>query len=317
MSSSETTAASKPKNITAVFFGRTGSGKSTLANTVAGKELFKASEASTSVTKIVDVQTVPLEWNKIKYNLKLVDTIGIGDTSQNSDEVMRRLAYACHECRDGINAIYFVTGGRFTQEEADAFDIMWQVLFGPEVCKYTTIVRTNFLNFKDPTAVDDDMAKLMSEGIPSQRIFDVLKNVPIYVDNPPLAYGEISGKNREESRKRICNHLAIHANDVFKPPLLKEVQQQISDRINEEREMAEKAKVLEEKLNTSEASAEELQRTRRELERVIEQEQAAYIQIISEMRSLVEERKSTVPPYAIAALLSIIAPAVVRRCSIM
>jgi energy-coupling factor transporter ATP-binding protein EcfA2 len=294
MSTSETTAVSQPKNITAVFIGRTGSGKSTLANTVAGEELFEASEASTSVTETVDAQTVPLEWNKTKYNLKLVDTIGIGDTDRNADDVMRRLADVCHECKDGINAMYFVTRGRFTKEEAEAFDIMWQVIFGAEVCKYTTIVRTDFPNFKDAVAVEDDIGKLKSGGRPSQRVFELVTNTPIYVDNPPLVYGEISSKSREESRKRICNHLTFHANDVFKPPLLEEVHKRISDKINEERELKEKAKELEEKLKTAELSVEQLQRTKEEQEKAVRELQASLTRTNDEMRRLLQEKRSTV-----------------------
>jgi septal ring factor EnvC (AmiA/AmiB activator) len=132
-----------------------------------------------------------------------------------------------------------------------------------------------------------------------------------------LAYEEISGKNREESRKRICNHLAIDANDVFKPPLLEEVQQRISDRINEERKLAEKAKVLEEKLERAEASAAELQRAREELERVAIQQQAAYTQTISEMRSLVEERKATVQPSVSEGFFQKIGRKIDENCSVM
>jgi energy-coupling factor transporter ATP-binding protein EcfA2 len=286
MSTSETTAVSQPKNITAVFIGRTGSGKSTLANTVAGEELFEASEASTSVTETVDAQTVPLEWNKTKYNLKLVDTIGIGDTDRNADDVMRRLADVCHECKDGINAMYFVTRGRFTKEEAEAFDIMWQVIFGAEVCKYTTIVRTDFPNFKDAVAVEDDIGKLKSGGRPSQRVFELVTNTPIYVDNPPLVYGEISSKSREESRKRICNHLTIYVNGVFKPPPLEEVQQRISDRLEEGEQLAEKAKKDEDRLRRVEAEAKELQRRNEEIRRRNEEQQQLARQKQAELRDM-------------------------------
>ena len=138
---------SGPHNRTVVFIRRTGSGKSTCANTLAGEfGLLKESGGSVSQTKKVDAKEVTLTWKTGQYNLKIVDTIGIGDTDLSADEVLKRLAEACYECRKGINAVYFVTGGRFTDEEADAWDILWQVLFGPEILRYTSIVRTHFLS---------------------------------------------------------------------------------------------------------------------------------------------------------------------------
>ena len=68
----------------------------------------------------------------------------IGDTKLSSDEVLHRLAVSCPE---GImNAVLFDklsrTGGRITKEEADAWDVRWQVLFGSEVLELTARVRT-------------------------------------------------------------------------------------------------------------------------------------------------------------------------------
>ena len=74
-------------------------------------------------------QFVLIDQNQV-YDVKIVDTIGIGNTELPPDEVLQRLAAACHECNEGINAVLFVTRGRITKEEANAWDVMWQVLFG-------------------------------------------------------------------------------------------------------------------------------------------------------------------------------------------
>ena len=97
---------------TVVLFGRTGAGKSTCGNTLAADSVFEESNATASQTKAADVCNVDVEWNGKPYHLKIVDTIGIGDTDLTYEEVLRRLAETCYECRDGINAVFFVTGGR-------------------------------------------------------------------------------------------------------------------------------------------------------------------------------------------------------------
>ena len=57
---------------------------------------------------------------------------------------------------EGINSVFFVTKDRFTKEEADAWDVMWQVLFGAEVLEFSSIIRTNLLQFRDSVAVAKD-----------------------------------------------------------------------------------------------------------------------------------------------------------------
>ena len=74
---------------TVVFIGRTGSGKSTCANALAGQtDLFKESDGSVSETKNIDAKLVPLIWQTHQYTVKIVDTIGIGDTNLPPDEVL-------------------------------------------------------------------------------------------------------------------------------------------------------------------------------------------------------------------------------------
>ena len=73
---------------TVVLIGRTGSGKSTCANTLAGygedkdkDKMFGESCSSISETKELESRTVVVSWRGKEYTLKIVDTIGIGDTN--------------------------------------------------------------------------------------------------------------------------------------------------------------------------------------------------------------------------------------------
>ena len=49
---------------------------------------------------------------------------------------------------EGINSVFFVTKDRFTKEEADAWDVMWQVLFGAEVWSLAASSEQTSCNFE-------------------------------------------------------------------------------------------------------------------------------------------------------------------------
>ena len=241
-----------------VFIGRTGSGKSTCANALAGDfDSFKESDGSVSETKFVEAKTVRVDRAEGKvYDVKIVDTIGIADTKLSPDEVLQRLAAACHECKEGINAVLFVTGGRITKEEADAWEIMWQVLFGSEVFEHTAIVRTNFKKFQDPNKVANDKKTLREEGGPAaNRILPFVKHF-LYVDNPPEEYG---GKEiREKSRDILLTHLIVNCEKVFKPPARREVDQRISQHANAHQEALQKQAQMEAELKQAHEENERL-----------------------------------------------------------
>src|SRR5688572_17006917 len=131
------------KNI--LLIGRTGSGKSTLANVLINKnnnftEVFKESSGSVSETKNVQVQefTVDLTRDgseKIRY--LVIDTAGFGDTQLTTKEVLQLLQELVKFIgNEGINQIFFVTAGRFTEKEIETYQLLESVLFDREVAKY-------------------------------------------------------------------------------------------------------------------------------------------------------------------------------------
>ena len=203
---------------TVIFIGETGAGKSTCGNAIAGEWLFEASESSASATKDVLARTATLEWEGNPYRIKIVDTIGIGDTDILHEEVLTRLAVACHECQEGINAVFFVVRKRFTKAQADAFDVFWQIIFGPEVLKYTTVVRTHFRSFRDPTAVENDRSKWRKQEGSAKRILSHVGDRILYVDN-----NEDKPDSLRESRSLMLRHLVLKCKDVFRPPAQRNV----------------------------------------------------------------------------------------------
>ncbi|XP_062500197.1 GTPase IMAP family member 4-like [Corticium candelabrum] len=242
-------------NRTVVLVGRTGVGKSACANTLAGADLFEESNLSASQTKFVNSQTIRVVRSGKEYNVKIVDTVGIGDTELSPDEVLQRLATACNECVEGINSVFFVTKDRFTKEEADAWDVMWQVLFGAEVLEFSSIIRTNFLRFRDQAAVAKDKEQLKLTNKDAQRVLTSVRYF-LHVDNPPSEYGgEII---REHSREILLKHLIVNCEEVFQPPVLREVKERISGHVQAHQEARDKIQQLEAQLEETSSEKERL-----------------------------------------------------------
>ena len=208
---------------TVVLLGRTGAGKSTCANVLADKtDLFKTSGRPISKTKEMQREIVSVNWSNKTYKVKIVDTIGIGDTKLPQNEVLHRLALTCHEYCDGINAVLFLVKNRFEDKEADAWDMITQVLIGKEIVDYTAIVKTAFEEFDNSEATEADRREL-EEGEAAKKILPGVKHF-IYVDNPSLKYGSMEALTaRASSRKKLLKHIIEDCQNVFQPPMLREV----------------------------------------------------------------------------------------------
>ncbi|CAG8514414.1 35040_t:CDS:1 [Gigaspora margarita] len=164
-----------------LIVGRTSNGKSTLANVLSDTNRFKESDRSVSVTRYFEDEM--FTHNEKLY--RVVDTIGVGDTKLSKKQVLLRIAEAVYTMKEGINQVFFVVGRRFTKEEIDAFELLKTVIFESNIIKHTTIIRTNFTNFKYPDRVKTDRQELMEEY---KFLADMIKscNGIIYIDAPPI-----------------------------------------------------------------------------------------------------------------------------------
>jgi predicted GTPase len=95
------------------MLGRTGNGKSTLANVISNTNRFAESELGVSETRGIQEGIFRVRNDEIEYHI--VDTIGIGDTRFDERQVLVKLAEATNAIRNGLNQIFFVTSGRFTE----------------------------------------------------------------------------------------------------------------------------------------------------------------------------------------------------------
>jgi len=174
------------KNI--LLIGRTGGGKSTLANVLVNqfknnepfREIFKESAGSVSQTKNIQVQEFLVNLREdgteqVRY--LVVDTAGFGDTQLTNKEILQLLEELVkHIGNDGINQIFLVSGGRFTKEEIDVYQILESTLFDREVVNYTTVVRTRFPEFENESECEADRQSLRREN---NELFNLIGSAKI------------------------------------------------------------------------------------------------------------------------------------------
>lgn len=255
-----------------LLIGKTGNGKSTLANVLVNdNKKFKESSSTTSTTKKTQVEEFAMKINDKEVIYRVIDTIGIGDTQLTPQEVLNRVAEACHEIRNGLSQIFFVTKDRFTEEELEAYNLLRKVLFDEEITKYTTIVRTGFSDFEDEEKCKEDKMKMDKENT---TLAEVIRNCNdiIYVENPPIpekgrASTITSAKElREESRKRLLDHLIYKCAD-YKPIGINKLGERIDSYMTEKEQLQKRLEELEK------ARKEEKLKTEKEKQKYEEEKQ--------------------------------------------
>eukprot|EP01132_Coremiostelium_polycephalum_P011680 gene11680-14301_t len=214
---------------TVLLIGRTGGGKSALANSITKSNEFQESGFVVSQTKLHQVKVIELDG----VRLKVVDTIGIGDTELDYKDVLYRIADACHTIKDGLHQVFFVTSNRFTEEEFEAFDLLRSVIFNQGICKFITIIRTNTHFFLDPVQCDINDQHFKND--PKMGPLVNSCNKIIYVNNQPrVSYldNEISDGLREKSRLRVMLHLR-GCDQIYKPKELDQLEERIGSYMTE------------------------------------------------------------------------------------
>ncbi|RHZ36032.1 GTPase [endosymbiont GvMRE of Glomus versiforme] len=238
-----------------LLIGRTGGGKSTLGNVLINKdnefeEVFKESDGSVSATKNVKEAKAEIDLSrdgseKIKY--RIIDTIGIGDTNLTPQGVLVRLAEIANRVKnEGLSHILFVTQGRFTKEETEAYGLLSSIIFDKDVLKYTTVIRTNFSRFENEEACANDRQSLRMENADLAHILNAV-NI-IYVDNPPLEgrprVVEVNKEIRGESRTRLLTYLA-GCRGNYRPSNIDTLDERVNDYKTHEEKLKEKMKEIE------------------------------------------------------------------------
>ncbi|RIA89984.1 P-loop containing nucleoside triphosphate hydrolase protein [Glomus cerebriforme] len=193
-----------------LLIGRTGSGKSTLANVLTNTDKFTVSAGFNSKTRkfkseVFEVSDQEETKKKIKY--RVIDTIGVGDTELSRKKIVLNLAEAIYIMKKGIKRVLMVVGTRLTKEEIDSFRLARRI-FGEEIFEYTTVVRSNYKNFRDMEGKSDDNDR---EILRKKIGFTDIPIDIIYVNNPPLDNDErrrvFDKEDRKSSREVLLRYL--------------------------------------------------------------------------------------------------------------
>ncbi|XP_065196516.1 GTPase IMAP family member 4-like [Sycon ciliatum] len=245
---------------TIVLMGKTGNGKSAVANVLAGDYnggLFPESSNPASETSGLPTHTVLVSYAGKDHAIKIVDTIGYGDTSLSEKDVLNALAKVAQTCTEGINQILFVTRGRYTQEDKTTMDAMMNVIFQPDVAKFSTIVRTATpAKELDEAVVAAKTAEYRQEMITLHPNL-VQINTFLMISNPDDG-DERSMQMRRRSRKTLLDHVILHYMQCYATPSYTSAVARVNKHLNAQTAQQEEQKRLQHELKAREAEQERL-----------------------------------------------------------
>ncbi|CAG8560178.1 25398_t:CDS:1 [Gigaspora margarita] len=250
-----------------LLIGRTGQGKSSLANIIINdeknfeeggeiKEVFKESGRSISQTKKAQTENVTLkidvDGKKKNVRYKIIDTVGIDDTTLSKRKVLVEIAKGCKKVKRGINQILFVCGERLTPQEIEAYNILRRILFDnkidKDITKYTTIIRTKFENFCSREECENDIQSLLKEK--NEALIEMIQSCDkriIHLNTPSINIkGEgvqnqinVNKEARKKARKILMNHL-VTCKGIYKPESLDKIDKRIKDSLINETDKLQK-----------------------------------------------------------------------------
>ncbi|CAI2190990.1 14922_t:CDS:2 [Funneliformis geosporum] len=176
-----------------LIVGITGNGKSALANALSSSVTneFGEKNTSTSVTKSFQENT-----NNI-----------------NETDILFKIGEGIHSAKEGINQVLFVFKGRLSPEHIVAFNVFKDFIAETGITKFTTLVRTNFVDFRNQKKCQEDKESLLAQ---SKKVSEIINscNGIIYVDNPSTIIEEDSedSEDEREEKKKEANGIVLMVN---------------------------------------------------------------------------------------------------------
>ncbi|CAI2173147.1 11933_t:CDS:2 [Funneliformis geosporum] len=151
------------KNI--IIIGKTGSGKSALANVLSRTDEFKED-----------------------------NTVGLGDKRLIKNELLEKFEEEIGiYIEEGISQIFFVIGEKMDQEVLTEFLWLNDFLFDNKAFDYTTVVRTNFTDFRNKDKREEDISDSVNFFSDNKEGYEEINNKVlkkgkiIHVNNPPIS----------------------------------------------------------------------------------------------------------------------------------
>ncbi|RIA91149.1 hypothetical protein C1645_768277 [Glomus cerebriforme] len=199
-----------------LIIGRTGSGKSTLANVLSNTYDLEENEDLGSNTR--DFWKKNFEWKGMRF---CVIDVRVDLTKKKI--LYNKIGEVIYSIPEGISQVLFVVDKRFTSEELETFKVFGKAILESGIVKYTTIVRTKFVNFENKYECEKDKKELCKENEIIAKIVELCRGV-IYVDNLPINIHNggdqkairINRKRREKSRAILLNYLKSACREYYK-----------------------------------------------------------------------------------------------------